>query len=81
MRTFDRPVWVLLLVFMNVVGGLMRLCVGRPNASPTVDPGPCPPLPAGPGVGEAWCADYPLSSCSRPSDLRRPGVRRVGSGF
>jgi hypothetical protein len=29
MRTFDRPVWVLLLVFTNVVGGLLRLCIGR----------------------------------------------------
>jgi hypothetical protein len=45
MRTFDRPVWVLLLVFTSVVGRLMWLCIARPNASPTVDPGHRPPLP------------------------------------
>ena len=31
MRTFDRRVWIVLLVFTNVAGGLMWLCVGRPN--------------------------------------------------
>jgi hypothetical protein len=31
-RTFDKRVWVVLLVFTNVFGGVMWLCVGRPNA-------------------------------------------------
>jgi hypothetical protein len=29
-RTFTRPVWVLLLVFANVFGGLLWLALGRP---------------------------------------------------
>ena len=31
MRRFDRRGWVLILVFANVAGGLLWLCVGRPN--------------------------------------------------
>lgn len=30
MRTFDRQTWILLLIFTNVVGGLMWLRLGRP---------------------------------------------------
>ena len=30
MRTFSKPVWLVLLVFMNIFGGLMWLYYGRP---------------------------------------------------
>jgi hypothetical protein len=30
MRTFSKPVWVMLLLFMNIFGGLMWLYYGRP---------------------------------------------------
>lgn len=31
MRTFTKPMWLLLLVFGNVLGGLMWLFLGRPQ--------------------------------------------------
>jgi hypothetical protein len=31
MRTFSRPVWLVLLVFGSVLGGMMWLRVGRPQ--------------------------------------------------
>jgi len=31
MRTFVRPVWIMLLVFTNIFGGLMWLYYGRPQ--------------------------------------------------
>jgi hypothetical protein len=34
-RTFDRQTWILLLIFTNVVGGLMWLRLGRPPRRPT----------------------------------------------
>ena len=30
-RTFTRPVWIALLVFTNVLGGLLWLAMGRPE--------------------------------------------------
>lgn len=30
MRTFSKPVWMMLLVFTNIFGGLMWLFYGRP---------------------------------------------------
>ena len=30
MRTFSKPVWLMLLVFTNIFGGLMWLYYGRP---------------------------------------------------
>lgn len=35
MRTFDRQTWILLLIFTNVVGGLMWLRMGRPTRPST----------------------------------------------
>lgn len=35
MRTFSRPVWLVLLVFGSVVGGLMWLFAGRPEPPTT----------------------------------------------
>ena len=39
MRTFDRQTWILLLVFTNIVGGLMWLRRGRPPRPSTRWPG------------------------------------------
>ncbi len=34
MRTYPRQVWLVLLVFFNVFGGLMWLYLGRPQGPP-----------------------------------------------
>lgn len=30
LRTYSRPVWVLILVLLNIVGGVLWLTLGRP---------------------------------------------------
>lgn len=38
MRTYTKQVWVLLLVFTNIFGGMLWMVVGRPRA-PTAEVG------------------------------------------